>query len=87
LKRGFAFCGFTHRRDAWKRYGRGGNPEYDIEAPGWKYNLTDIQAALGIAQLSRLDEFNRRRAELVALYREGLKGSPAWSFRAILPIP
>ena len=42
-------------RDAWKRYGKGGNPEYDIEAPGWKYNLTDIQAALGIAQLSRLD--------------------------------
>ncbi len=60
-------------RDAWKRYGRGGNPEYDIETPGWKYNLTDIQAALGIAQLSRLDEFNSRRAKLVALYREGLK--------------
>ena len=61
-------------RDAWKRYGKGGNPEYDIEAPGWKYNLTDIQAALGIAQLSRLVEFNRRRAELVGLYREALKG-------------
>jgi UDP-4-amino-4-deoxy-L-arabinose-oxoglutarate aminotransferase len=61
-------------RDAWKRYGRGGNPEYDIEAPGWKYNLTDIQAALGIAQLSRLAEFNRRRAELVQLYREKLQG-------------
>ncbi|MFZ4439454.1 MAG: aminotransferase class I/II-fold pyridoxal phosphate-dependent enzyme [Syntrophales bacterium] len=61
-------------RDAWKRYGKGGNPEYDIEAPGWKYNLTDIQAALGIAQLDRLAEFNRRRAELVKLYREGLQG-------------
>ncbi len=61
-------------RDAWKRYGKGGDPSYDIEAPGWKYNLTDIQAALGIAQLARLDEFNRRRAELVGLYREGLKG-------------
>ncbi len=61
-------------RDAWKRYGRGGNPAYDIEEPGWKYNMMDIQAALGIAQFSRLDEFNRRRAELVALYREGLNG-------------
>ena len=61
-------------RDAWKRYGKGGNPEYDIEEPGYKYNLTDIQAALGIAQLARLDEFNRRRADLVALYREGLDG-------------
>lgn len=60
-------------RDAWKRYGSGGNPEYDIEAPGWKYNLTDIQAALGIAQFSRLGEFNRRRAELVKLYTEGLQ--------------
>jgi UDP-4-amino-4-deoxy-L-arabinose-oxoglutarate aminotransferase len=61
-------------RDAWKRYGKGGNPSFDIEEPGWKYNLTDMQAALGIAQMDRLDEFNRRRAELVALYREGLKG-------------
>ena len=61
-------------RDAWKRYGKGGNPEYDIEAPGWKYNLTDIQAALGIAQLDRLAEFNRRRTELVKQYKEGLQG-------------
>lgn len=59
-------------RDAWKRYGKGGNPEYDIEEPGYKYNLTDIQAALGIAQLDRLEEFNRRRSELVDIYREGL---------------
>jgi UDP-4-amino-4-deoxy-L-arabinose-oxoglutarate aminotransferase len=59
-------------RDAWKRYGKGGNPGYDIAEPGYKYNLTDIQAALGIAQLSRLPEFNRRRGELVKRYREGL---------------
>lgn len=59
-------------RDAWKRYGKGGNPEYDIELPGYKYNLTDIQAALGIAQLARLAQFNKRRTELVALYRKGL---------------
>jgi len=60
-------------RDAWKRYGKGGNPEYDIQEAGYKYNLTDIQAALGVAQLDRLDAFNLRRAELVGLYREGLK--------------
>ncbi|MCL5807390.1 MAG: aminotransferase class I/II-fold pyridoxal phosphate-dependent enzyme [Deltaproteobacteria bacterium] len=59
-------------RDAWKRYGKGGNPEYDIEEPGYKYNLTDIQVALGIAQLDRLEEFNRRRSELVDIYRKGL---------------
>jgi UDP-4-amino-4-deoxy-L-arabinose-oxoglutarate aminotransferase len=61
-------------RDAWKRYGRGGNPEYDVKTAGFKYNLTDIQAALGIAQLSRLDEFNSRRKQLAGLYRRGLDG-------------
>ncbi len=61
-------------RDAWKRYGRGGNPEYDINAPGFKYNLTDIQAALGLAQLSRLGEMNRRRGQLADLYRRRLEG-------------
>jgi UDP-4-amino-4-deoxy-L-arabinose-oxoglutarate aminotransferase len=61
-------------RDAWKRYGKGGNPDYDIKAPGFKYNLTDIQAALGLAQLSRLKELNSRRRRLAKLYMEGLGG-------------
>jgi len=61
-------------RDAWKRYGEGGNPEYDVNAPGFKYNLTDIQAALGLAQLSRLEEMNRRRRQLADQYRRGLEG-------------
>lgn len=61
-------------KDAWKRYGKGGNPEYDIQTPGFKYNLTDMQAALGLAQLSRLPEFNARRTHLAALYHEGLRG-------------
>jgi UDP-4-amino-4-deoxy-L-arabinose-oxoglutarate aminotransferase len=61
-------------RDAWKRYSKGGNPGYDIKTPGFKYNLTDIQAALGLAQLSRLEEFNNRRRRLADLYREGLEG-------------
>ena len=60
-------------RDAWKRYGKGGNPEYDIKTPGFKYNLTDIQAALGLAQLSRLEELNSRRRQLADLYRRGLE--------------
>jgi UDP-4-amino-4-deoxy-L-arabinose-oxoglutarate aminotransferase len=61
-------------RDAWKRYGKGGNPGYDINAPGFKYNLTDIQAALGLAQLSRLEELNGRRRQLADLYGRGLEG-------------
>ena len=61
-------------KDAWKRYGRGGNPEYDIQTPGFKYNLTDIQAALGLAQLSRLEELNNRRRQLADQYRRELGG-------------
>jgi dTDP-4-amino-4,6-dideoxygalactose transaminase len=61
-------------RDAWKRYAQGGNPGYDIKTPGFKYNLTDIQAALGLAQFSRLEEFNNRRRRVADLYREGLEG-------------
>ena len=60
-------------RDAWKRYGKGGNPSYDIAEPGYKYNMPDILAALGLAQLERWQEFNLRRAKLAELYFEGLK--------------
>ena len=74
-------------RDAWKRYGKGGNPEYDIEEPGYKYNLTDIQAALGIAQLARLDEFNGRRSDLVKLYRQGLDGTKGLELPGDPPYP
>jgi len=61
-------------RDAWKRYGKGGNPAYDIAEPGYKYNLPDLLAVLGLAQLERLTELNKRRAHLVKLYNEGLTG-------------
>lgn len=61
-------------RDAWKRYGKGGNPAYDIAEPGYKYNMPDILAALGLAQMERWQEFNLRRSTLARLYLEGLKG-------------
>ncbi|MEN6620152.1 MAG: aminotransferase class I/II-fold pyridoxal phosphate-dependent enzyme, partial [Smithella sp.] len=60
-------------RDAWKRYGKGGNPSYDIAEPGYKYNLPDMLAALGLAQFERLAEFNSRRSQLAKLYNEGLR--------------
>jgi dTDP-4-amino-4,6-dideoxygalactose transaminase len=60
-------------RDAWKRYGKGGNPSYDIIEPGYKYNMPDILAAIGLAQLERWQELNLRRAKLAELYLEGLK--------------
>lgn len=52
-------------RDAWKRYHSGGSWYYEIIAQGYKYNMTDIQAALGLAQLSRLEEMGRRRLSIV----------------------
>lgn len=61
------------QRDAWKRYGVGGNPDYDIVEPGFKYNLPDILAALGMAQLDRLDTFIHRRRELAELYIDRLR--------------
>ena len=60
-------------RDAWKRYGKGGNPSYDILEPGYKYNMPDMLAALGVVQLERLRELNDRRRVLAGLYLEGLK--------------
>ena len=61
-------------KDAWQRYGREGSPQVEINFPGFKYNMTDMQASLGLTQLPRLDEFNRKRSELAALYEEGLAG-------------
>lgn len=66
----WALHGMT--RDAWKRYAGGGQWRYDVVRPGFKYNMTDLQAALGITQLGRLDEFHRRRTEIALRYLEGL---------------
>ena len=55
-------------KDAWKRYHRGGQAQYEIVEPGYKYNMLDLQAALGIHQLARLDEFNAVRRRLAERY-------------------
>ena len=57
-------------KNAWDRYTAEGSWYYEIIAPGFKYNLTDIAAAIGLAQLSRLDAMNRRRGEIAARYTE-----------------
>jgi dTDP-4-amino-4,6-dideoxygalactose transaminase len=59
-------------RDAWKRYADTGSWFYEVVAPGWKYNLSDVLAAIGVGQLERFDEFQRRRFELVARMQAGL---------------
>ena len=57
-------------RDAWKRYTATGSWYYEVEMLGFKYNLTDLQAAIGIVQLSKLDAMNQRRQQIAALYRQ-----------------
>ncbi len=65
-------------RDGWNRYAEGGHWFYEIEMPGFKYNMTDIQAALGLCQLRKLDAFQRRRREVVAAYHEAFGGEDAF---------
>ena len=55
-------------RDAWKRFTSEGSWYYEITAPGFKYNLTDIASALGIHQLRKADDMHRTRGRLAALY-------------------
>ena len=57
-------------RDAWTRYS-GGAWDYRIVAPGYKYNMTDVAAAIGVHQLRRAEELRQARAERAARYREG----------------
>ncbi len=72
--------------DAFERNTQGRSPQAEVLEPGFKYNLPDMAAALGLGQLRRLDAFNQRRAELAARYRQALLGiegitplaDPAW---------
>lgn len=57
-------------RDAWGRYSAGGNWDYRIEAPGFKYNLTDLAAAIGLHQLARAEAMRARREAIARAYRE-----------------
>jgi dTDP-4-amino-4,6-dideoxygalactose transaminase len=61
-------------RDAWDRYSGEGSWDYRIVAPGYKYNMTDVAAALGIVQLARAEEMRRRRDEIAQRYLRGLAG-------------
>ena len=60
-------------RDAWKRYSDAGNWRYDVAYPGFKYNMTDINAALGLVQLRRLGEMQAERRRVVTAYQALLR--------------
>ncbi len=62
-------------KESWKRFARAGSPRYDVAVPGYKYNMMDIQAALGLHQLKRLDGFLAERERLARRYDEKLSGT------------
>jgi dTDP-4-amino-4,6-dideoxygalactose transaminase len=68
-------------RDAWRRYEKGGSWRYEITRPGFKYNMSDIQASIGLCQLQRLQSFQQRRREVAAAY------NAAFACESALQIP
>jgi perosamine synthetase len=75
-------------RDAWDRYSGGGSWDYRIIAPGCKYNMTDIAAAIGIHQLARAEEMRRKRERITAAYWHAFSGLqeielPVWDSNRI----
>ncbi|HEX3127348.1 MAG TPA: DegT/DnrJ/EryC1/StrS family aminotransferase [Thermoanaerobaculia bacterium] len=60
--------GLSH--DAWGRFAKGGSWDYRIQAPGFKYNLTDVAAALGIHQLARAEDMRKARENIAFRYME-----------------
>ena len=66
--------GISH--DAWKRYSKEGSWYYEVLRPGFKYNLTDIGAAIGIEQLKKCDAFGAARKRIASAYNEGFSSLP-----------
>jgi len=60
-------------KDAWKRYSAEGSWYYEISRPGFKYNMTDIAAAIGLVQLSKCDRMWRARRRIAEIYNEALR--------------
>jgi len=61
-------------RNAWKRFDKAGSARYDIALPGYKYNMMDIQAAMGLHQLPKLDGFNDERRRRAEIYQREFRG-------------
>ena len=72
--RTWSLHGMSH--DAWKRYGTAGSWFYEVVCPGFKYNMTDIQASLGIHQLRKLEAHIALRERLARRYTEALWDMP-----------
>lgn len=65
-------------RDAWKRYAAEGSWRYDILEMGYKYNLTDLQAAIGLAQLAKCESMRAARTALAERYTQAFSSMDAY---------
>jgi len=65
---------FGINKEAYNRYAKSGNWYYEIEELGYKYNMDSIHAAMGLVQLKKLDEMNKRRRQIAQMYKKGLDG-------------
>ena len=72
-------------KDAWKRFSDEGYKHYQVVYPGFKYNMMDIQAALGIHQLPRVDSYWLRRQEIWNTYNEAFKDLPVFTPAPVAP--
>lgn len=63
-------------KDAWKRYSDKGFQHYQVTEPGFKYNMTDLQAALGIVQMKKSEHFLQDRKRLAQQYQQALQELP-----------
>jgi perosamine synthetase len=63
-------------KDAWKRYAAEGSWYYEIIAPGFKYNMTDVAAAMGLAQLAKAERMWQRRKEIAERYHRAFGSMP-----------
>jgi dTDP-4-amino-4,6-dideoxygalactose transaminase len=72
-------------RPAWSRYQALQPSRYDVVTPGFKYNMTDLQAAIGLHQLAAIDRHQARRRAITAIYDEALARVPVGHFAPVPP--
>jgi dTDP-4-amino-4,6-dideoxygalactose transaminase len=72
-------------RDAWKRYGQSGTWQYDVACAGFKYNMTDLQASIGLRQLQKFATMQERRRTIVAAYNAAFRELPGLVTPSVRP--
>lgn len=73
-------------KDAWKRYSADGTWYYEIIAPGFKYNMTDIAAAMGLAQLRRAGRMKERRTAIAQQYNQAFRDHRSFQIPSVSPV-